>query len=269
MKNLSEIIKTQRNMKGLTQTDLAMFAEVNINTIVKIEKDANKTSVETVRKILDVLNMDLVAVPRVDAKSRFMDEHYPHLKESGIGIYILRMIGEIEQQRSMMELSKDKNILKMDFNRLVVRMYDTRLRTEEGQDYFYRALKALPDVTRRMSENHILFWNVVSVDMADDCLVFNCENKRLEKNGLHPIPYLPLDKVGGQPENLDAVNALVGFLKNLPPREKTRMIDLFDIGDEEERCRELYAFFQEKQLDENATAVAVHTFDIHSIRKLL
>ena len=269
MKKLNDIIKAQRILKNLTQSDLAEFAEININTIAKIEKDENKTSVETLRKVLDVLGLELAIVPKADAKTRFMGEHYPHLKESGISTYIIRLIEEMERRWATDGLSKKKDILKMDFNKLVVRMYNPKLKTEEGQQDFYRALKALPDVTKKMSESHIIFWKVESVDMIDDCLIFCCEKKKQKKSGLQPIPYLLAGNVSGQSDNLALVKTIVDFLKDLSPQEKTRLIDLFEIGDEDERHRSLYAFFEEKRLDEDAADVIVHTHDSQSIRRLL
>lgn len=58
-KELGLILKERRRFLGLNQQELADLAEVNINTIVSIEKDEGNPKIKTVIRICNVLGVEL------------------------------------------------------------------------------------------------------------------------------------------------------------------------------------------------------------------
>ena len=59
MKNRGKIIKARRKMLGLRQDQLADIAGVGINTLTKIERGEGNPSIETLKKVLDSLGLEL------------------------------------------------------------------------------------------------------------------------------------------------------------------------------------------------------------------
>lgn len=269
MKTISEYIKVQRNLKNLKQTELASFAEVNINTIVKVEKDASKTSVETLTKILDVLGLDLVVVPKADAKMRFLDTHYPHFKETGMTDYLYRMIVELDKRRSMTGVTKNKDVMEYDTERFITRLYDPKLKTEEGQKTFYLALRALPDVTRKMSEEHILFWRVESLDVVDNNITFTCTKSSVGKKD--SISYLPIPESlrPSGTEDVAQSKMILQFLTGLSPKERIQMVDLFSIEEKEIRQERMTEYLKAKGLDDEAINTILEVLDKNSFKSLI
>ena len=56
---IGQIIKARRKELGLTQNTLALLSQVGINTIVSIERGSKSPSIETLRKVADVLGLDV------------------------------------------------------------------------------------------------------------------------------------------------------------------------------------------------------------------
>lgn len=56
---LSEIMKKRREYLGITQIDLAEMAQVGLATVKEIERGKGNPSMSTVKKILDVLGMEM------------------------------------------------------------------------------------------------------------------------------------------------------------------------------------------------------------------
>ena len=255
MKKLNEIIKSQRTLKNLTQAELADFADVNINTVVKIEKDENKTSVETLRKVLDVLGLDLLIVPKVDAKSKFLDEYYPHLKDTDIRQYLLRIIAEIEKYKGVLGTSKKEDIISMDFEKLISKLYEPKLKTHEGQSDFYLALKILPSVTEKMSESHILFWSVGKVDIEGQTIIFDCKKlSTVNEFGLEPLPYCSSMERTSICENVDVQN----FMNELSSMGEITLKDILHMSDKDAARTRLLEFLRSKSLDENICQLMVN-----------
>lgn len=59
VKNIGKIIKARRIMLGLRQDQLADIAGVGINTLTKIERGEGNPSIETLKKVLDSLGLEL------------------------------------------------------------------------------------------------------------------------------------------------------------------------------------------------------------------
>ena len=56
---LKEIMKQRREFLSLTQQDLAEMAEVGIATIKDIERGKGNPALNTIKKILDVLGIEI------------------------------------------------------------------------------------------------------------------------------------------------------------------------------------------------------------------
>lgn len=62
MKNIGKIIKARRKMLGLRQDQLADISGVGINTLTKIERGEGNPSIETLKKVLDSLGLELSVI---------------------------------------------------------------------------------------------------------------------------------------------------------------------------------------------------------------
>jgi predicted transcriptional regulator len=56
---LNEIIKTRRKELGISQLDLAEMAEISLATVKDIERGKGNPSISTVKKIINVLGMEM------------------------------------------------------------------------------------------------------------------------------------------------------------------------------------------------------------------
>ena len=56
---IQEVMKLQRKALGITQQDLADMSEIAISTIKKIESGKSNPSLSTVKKIMDILGMEV------------------------------------------------------------------------------------------------------------------------------------------------------------------------------------------------------------------
>ena len=56
---LKDILKERREILSLTQQDLAEMAQVGLATIKDIERDKGNPALNTVKKILDVLGIEI------------------------------------------------------------------------------------------------------------------------------------------------------------------------------------------------------------------
>lgn len=59
MAQLSETLQARRKMSGLTQNQLALFANVGKTVIFDLEHGKSTIKLETLLKILEVLNLEL------------------------------------------------------------------------------------------------------------------------------------------------------------------------------------------------------------------
>lgn len=57
---IGKLIKKLRTERGITQAELAAYAEVSFATINKIENEKGGVKIETINKVLDVLGYELV-----------------------------------------------------------------------------------------------------------------------------------------------------------------------------------------------------------------
>lgn len=57
IKEIGEVIRTRRKYLGLLQQDLADLAEVNINTVVSVERGEGNPLLDTVITLANVLGM--------------------------------------------------------------------------------------------------------------------------------------------------------------------------------------------------------------------
>ena len=58
--NIGTFIKERRALLGISQQDLSDFAGVGISTVKDLERGVGNPSVETLRKILDVVGLEMV-----------------------------------------------------------------------------------------------------------------------------------------------------------------------------------------------------------------
>ena len=57
--DLREIVKERRGVLGISQLDLAEMAGISLATVKDIERGAGNPSMKTVKKILEVLGMEM------------------------------------------------------------------------------------------------------------------------------------------------------------------------------------------------------------------
>ena len=58
--NIGATIKERRALPGISQQDLSDYSGVGISTIKDLERGIGNPSVETLRKILDVVGLEMV-----------------------------------------------------------------------------------------------------------------------------------------------------------------------------------------------------------------
>lgn len=58
--NIGAIIKERRALLGISQQDLSDYSGVGISTVKDLERGMGNPSVETLKKILDVVGMEFV-----------------------------------------------------------------------------------------------------------------------------------------------------------------------------------------------------------------
>lgn len=58
--NIGATIKERRALLGISQQDLSEYSGVGISTIKDLERGIGNPSVETLRKILDVVGLEMV-----------------------------------------------------------------------------------------------------------------------------------------------------------------------------------------------------------------
>ena len=64
---IGAVIKQRRKELKITQPHLAELADVNVNTIYRIERNEANPTIQALKKILDVLGMEInIAVKKVD-----------------------------------------------------------------------------------------------------------------------------------------------------------------------------------------------------------
>lgn len=62
-KTPAQILKEARNLKGLTQVEVADKAGIHPNTYAKIERGENMPSPDSIKKLLKVLDIEASKIP--------------------------------------------------------------------------------------------------------------------------------------------------------------------------------------------------------------
>jgi transcriptional regulator with XRE-family HTH domain len=57
---IGKVIKERRALLGISQQDLSDFSGVGISTVKDLERGKGNTSIETLKKILDVVGLEMV-----------------------------------------------------------------------------------------------------------------------------------------------------------------------------------------------------------------
>ena len=57
--SLGKVIKERRKTLGITQPHLAQLADVNVNTLYKLEKGISNPTIEVLAKVAEVLGMEI------------------------------------------------------------------------------------------------------------------------------------------------------------------------------------------------------------------
>jgi transcriptional regulator with XRE-family HTH domain len=58
--NIGTVIKERRTLLGISQQDLADFSGVGISTVKDLERGVGNPSIKTLKKILDVVGLEIV-----------------------------------------------------------------------------------------------------------------------------------------------------------------------------------------------------------------
>ena len=58
--DVGKIIKERRALLGISQQDLSDFSGVGISTVKDLERGVGNPSIDTLRKILDVVGLEMV-----------------------------------------------------------------------------------------------------------------------------------------------------------------------------------------------------------------
>jgi len=59
--DIGKTIKERRVLLGISQQDLSEYSGVSISTVKDLERGVGNPSIETLRKILDVVGMEMVS----------------------------------------------------------------------------------------------------------------------------------------------------------------------------------------------------------------
>lgn len=70
MDRIFEYIKVKRSLRGMSQKDLAERAGISVNTLIKIERGQSNPTIGVLRKLYEVLSLDLLVVDRNKGMSR-------------------------------------------------------------------------------------------------------------------------------------------------------------------------------------------------------
>jgi len=71
--DIAAIIKKRRALLGLSQQDLAEFAEVGIATIKDIERGKGNPSLHTLQRIMTVLGLEMIIQTK---KTQYLNDNY-------------------------------------------------------------------------------------------------------------------------------------------------------------------------------------------------
>jgi HTH-type transcriptional regulator / antitoxin HipB len=72
---MGQVIRRVRRERNLTQTELALRANVARGALQKLEEGRGTVNLETVFKILQTLSLDLNVAPRRSANAEFLREN--------------------------------------------------------------------------------------------------------------------------------------------------------------------------------------------------
>ena len=66
--NIGTVIKERRTLLGISQQDLADFSGVGISTVKDLERGVGNPSMKTLKKILDVVGLEMVLQVKLTVK---------------------------------------------------------------------------------------------------------------------------------------------------------------------------------------------------------
>ena len=58
--NIGKVIKERRALLGISQQDLSDYSGVGISTVKDLERGVGNPSIETLKKILDVVGLEII-----------------------------------------------------------------------------------------------------------------------------------------------------------------------------------------------------------------
>ena len=58
--NIGKVIKERRALLGISQQDLSDYSGVGISTVKDLERGVGNPSIETLKKVLDVVGLEIV-----------------------------------------------------------------------------------------------------------------------------------------------------------------------------------------------------------------
>lgn len=58
--NLGKVIKERRALLGISQQDLSDYSGVGISTVKDLERGVGNPSIDTLKKILDVVGLEMI-----------------------------------------------------------------------------------------------------------------------------------------------------------------------------------------------------------------
>lgn len=58
--NIGKVIKERRALLGISQQDLSDYSGVGISTVKDLERGVGNPSIETLKKILDVVGLEMI-----------------------------------------------------------------------------------------------------------------------------------------------------------------------------------------------------------------
>jgi transcriptional regulator with XRE-family HTH domain len=58
--DIGKVIKERRALLGISQQDLSDYSGVSISTVKDLERGVGNPSIETLRKILDVVGLEII-----------------------------------------------------------------------------------------------------------------------------------------------------------------------------------------------------------------
>lgn len=152
--NVSERIKERRKAKGLTQSDLALMADISLDMVKSMETGRTKPSIDTLDKIADALecSSDYLLgrvdepdqhqtytwdqlIPKIDDALKAVDRRFGLTDENGLSSLLSRFprTNEVMSEQDIKDVDKVIEDLKNGLTKILESSEKSELQRNKGQ----------------------------------------------------------------------------------------------------------------------------------------